>query len=127
MISYETAKRLKQAGFPQPEPAFGQVWYELHVSRYVISSTNNGISGGWEDGETFEDAPFSSMNADIFAPTATDILKELWFRFELTYAAHGKFFIKEWKDLIDKPAIIQQSDDPAEAAALAWLQIHEKT
>jgi hypothetical protein len=27
VVSFETAKRLKNAGFPQPNYEFGQVWY----------------------------------------------------------------------------------------------------
>lgn len=30
IVSFETAKKLKEAGFPQPSPEFGQMWYALH-------------------------------------------------------------------------------------------------
>jgi hypothetical protein len=80
VVSFETAKKLKEAGFPQPEPAFGQVWYKSAGSPIIVTS-------GWEAGFAFV-GPRSAMTQTtymkrfqeqngVFAPTATDILRHI--------------------------------------------------
>ena len=123
VVSFETARRLKEAGFPQPEPEFGQLWHELQDQCYVLGYSAEGlISGFWNGGESFEDANVQSMLADVFAPTATDILEQLPHNF----CIRGKsVFSLEPGDAYN---IGRQfyADNPAEAAALSWLAINEK-
>ena len=40
-VSFETAKRLKEAGFPQPDPEFGQFWYHNAGSQIAIMESND--------------------------------------------------------------------------------------
>ena len=122
VVSFETARRLKEAGFKQPRPEFGQVWFDQDGA-YVIGNVKNDIiSGAWSAGDCFTDASISSMLADVFAPTATDILEQLPHNF----CIRGKsVFSLEPGDAYN---IGRQfyADNPAEAAALAWLAINEK-
>ncbi len=76
VVTFETARALKEAGFPQPEPEYLQVWYEefnpfvegwsREDSRHIIGIGRFEI---WH--EDFD------MSEYYFAPTATEILREL--------------------------------------------------
>lgn len=93
-VTFETAKKLKEAGFPQPEPfPVGQVWYCL-------------VYGTW--------FPLPQMRGSnsIYAPTATELLLDGWslVRERIDYcAAKDGVRFTEWVT------------SPAEAAASAWL------
>ncbi len=79
-----TARRLRDAGFPQPEPEFGQIW---HPSRYgglfvyICKGCGNTMElrapAGWS---TWEKPGSDKL---FFAPTAADILRELPDRYVL--------------------------------------------
>ena len=121
-VSFETASRLKAAGFPQPETVQeGQFWYSCIVRktrerelRYINQFDRTGILPT----EFFACYPY-------FAPTATDILAQLGDNYNLTICSQF-FRVEQMK--ADEYFVINywQSDNPAEAAALAWLEIHEK-
>lgn len=113
-VSSPTAQRLKAAGFPQPEPEAGQVWY--HKDGRIFITVFNGS----------EKVDYVPSHAPIicreykkdfladqvfFAPTATDILAAL--------------FPAEIQFQISAMQVLQMALDP-EAAAAAWLEIHEK-
>lgn len=77
-VTFETAKALRDAGFPQPFPAFGQQWYfpetkELFLVTFVYSDGQVDFS--------FEGSPVSMLTAMpegvIFAPQAHDIIEQL--------------------------------------------------
>jgi hypothetical protein len=135
VVSFETAKKLKEAGFPQPEPAFGQVWYESAGSPIIVTS-------GWEAGFAFV-GPRSAMTQTtymkrfqeqngVFAPTATDILRQIqqadeWIRYYLEpetdedgracFLVHREDRRQEAFDLIN----VAGNTNPAEAVAATWL------
>ena len=121
-VSFETAKRLFETGFPQPETVQeGQFWYSCIVRktrerelRYINQFDRTGILPT----EFFACYPY-------FAPTATDILAQLGDNYNLTICSQF-FRVEQMK--ADEYFVINywQSDNPAEAAALAWLEIHEK-
>jgi len=75
-VNFETASRLKAAGFPQPEPEFGQVWYAPGGTVIIIVRTSSRkvdyvidqFSLIYRD---YKDDFF--QNAIVFAPTAADI------------------------------------------------------
>jgi len=110
--SFETAVRLKESGFPQPTPEAGQFWYNpngilfvvylVHeiVELYEIGRRNPSIGHYWEDW--------------TFAPTATDILRELGPLFDLSYDC-AEFWCGDKKGW-----------NPAEAAAEAWIKLNPK-
>lgn len=124
-VSPPTAQRLKAAGFPQPEPEAGQVWYEGQKAYVLGKIEQRQLHGVYLDGECFEACDINAMRDDIFAPTATDILAQLGDNYNLTICSQF-FRVEQMK--ADEYFVINywQSDNPAEAAALAWLEIHEK-
>lgn len=120
IVSFETAKQLKEAGFPQPELRDGQAWYWKHGDPYFLyyhSSVHALLSPiGWAHaGKRI----LSKERRDIFfsetayAPTATDILRELpganlrW---------NGSTFFCKYRGETE-------SQNPAEALAQMWLKI----
>ena len=84
VVTLETAKRLKQAGFPQPEPKVGQFWYDGMFQRLSIASHRMGKDqhlyltpiNAVDWSHYFEAVVMLDDKNDwpIFAPTATDIL-----------------------------------------------------
>lgn len=97
-VTYETAVRLKEAGFPQPAPEAGQFWYgkksagqSVKGSLCVLIGTPTGaLSFSPIDG-----LKNSDNNFFVFAPTATDILKELGFLIYDEAAAQAWLNLKE--------------------------------
>lgn len=120
IVTFETAKRLKDAGFPQPEPATGQIWYgPKDKTAYLINEVSHKtiyfIALGDYGNEEILEA--KHLYLFVFAPTATDILRELQYA-DLTFRS-GKF-------RVTLEHIISSHDNPAEAAAVAWLELYEK-
>jgi hypothetical protein len=68
--SFGKAKDLKEAGFPQPKPQFGQIWYTDRGEVCVCISAR-----------VYRDPRGNKWTIDegflIYAPTATDILRHL--------------------------------------------------
>lgn len=123
----ETSARLKAAGFPQPVPEFGQAWYDdlnrpvsvrVVLPEYVAFSVSNSLENMSADNEFVN-------NYCCFAPTATDIISQIgiWFN-SLTYYGQS-----QWRVHLNEGLLILKHfthTNPAEAAALAWMSIHEK-
>ena len=106
-VSIETAVRLNAAGFPQPEFAFGQLWE-------TIDSRLNAFVGtpGFVLVKTY-------AKKIVFRPTAIDILRELP-HFPIIEYDGGAFTVTSGR-------IHKIDDNSAEAAAMVWLEIYEKT
>jgi hypothetical protein len=139
ILSYETAKRLKEAGFPQPDLSVGQLWYaeavykggNLEHNPLCIAVETYGDSAIVLRRLTCEHhAPDYGGRNEFFCPTATDILKELG-RDKI-----GGFAGKTPESLFYVGTVTSGNvvywthfceANPAEAAALAWLSIHEKS
>ena len=126
-VTFEIAKRLNEGGFPQPEPEFGQFWYHNAGLQIAIMESNDagGHIGkfirffGTVNGSLREKSFFS---VSIFAPTATDILKEIPF-VSLSFEVYEtRFEFRVWEGL----KLIAKHENPHEAAAIAWLSIQEK-
>ena len=125
MVTRQTAIRLKNAGFPQPAPAMGQIWYDAFgVARFVrgrgvaftLFNCNTGVVNLLLEGSTFwEEA--------VFAPTVADILPLLPTTYRIG-AGGGDFVVWEMVDEdTDYASVFNNNAD--EAAALAWLDINE--
>ena len=110
-VTFATAILLKDAGFQQPAPAPGQFWYNKYEDIICWGHTVD----SW--GEPYEDAT-------TFAPTATDILRELNFHHLRPLFGH-KWAIHNHYELGDSFEICT-NENPAEAAAEAWLKLNEK-
>jgi hypothetical protein len=149
IVTFETAKRLKDAGFAQPNPATGQFWYRGSVrifkgpalnqeifgaGAFVVNQMNSKIDHALMcglDGCYDQDWWDVSVLTDkyIFAPTATDILSLPEMK---DVAIRQSFFVGKWVAWIpsDFPSendeIEATQTNPAEACAEAWLKINEK-
>ncbi len=135
IVTFETAVRLKEAGFPRPLPQAGMFGYNdaghLFVRTHDGHTSNNRygsvLLNGGNDNITLSKNDFKFV---VFAPTATDILRELssdcvlgtkklggWIcgSWRLISSDHMKFFVAGMHD-----------ENPAEAAASAWLKLQEE-
>lgn len=118
----ETSRLLFFAGFPQPSPEIGHIWYASSSGAEVVVVGKNLSKVVYREAERVW--KIDLKKAGIFAPTATDIMRELpeW---NLAYTTVFKWIVY-W----DAPGLadpVQFSDkNPAEAAALAWFFENEK-
>lgn len=114
----DTAKRLKEAGLSPVRAEFGQVWYDESGEPFLIAGLT---PSGYSIAKANEFGKKSSLDGCVFAPTATDILRQLPdVPLEIGidyYTLSGE----SWQ--CDKSV---HETNPAEAAAMAWLQIHSK-
>lgn len=105
MVSYEIAKRLKEAGFPQPtETHLGGVWYTSDYYACALVWFREASVG------------VDKLNDAIFAPSATDILQYLpgW-AMQYVEAEWICYYVQnELEDFVGH-------SNPAEAAADAWF------
>lgn len=124
--TYETARALKEAGFPQPEPEFGQVWYDNDGYAFICLDDGYMVSS---PGTVFCPGDLGDM---FYAATVTDILREieLYFQRMPGYSVEisltpliGEFVCRVFEDLpFDGMKPIQCFDvNPAEACASAYL------
>lgn len=120
IVCRDTAQKMKDAGFPQPAPEFGQFWYDGDALNCI----------GFGDFTIH----FPEMNMDgyVFAPTTTDILREIEGR-SLTFFTDKNdeeipfWWQIEYFDCINPESeMISTHQNPAEAAALAWLKKYER-
>ena len=117
IVSFETAVRLKEAGFPQPKPDFGQVWHNPDFGLFVV--VGKWFADNREYKIFYPGTGRSVLKSEArflecaFAPTATDILREMA-DYELLSAATS-----------DLQQFIETITDP-EALAEDWLTLNEK-
>ena len=127
--THETAIHLEAAGFKKPEIQFGQVWYDRERPGEwgMVTSISPGFAFTYNsvDG-SYRRLRFSEIERFSFAPTVTDILKELsivvfshWFEF-----VEGNFQIRIFFQGGGERQYFHSN--PAEACAAAWLEIKEK-
>ncbi len=133
--TYKTARKLADAGFPQPAPAPGQwwgdesgsvfvfrAWIDEGHSYFIVAQT---VSGGRPIIDDYFDA--RDFRGLVYLPTVGDILKELGFWFELLFGGNQTWLICQTKSLSDYPEVVaEHKTSAAEAAALAYLDTHEK-
>lgn len=119
-VSTETAARLNAAGFQQPEFAFGQLW-----------ETPNGREWAFVGTAQFHLLKQHFAKEIVFRPTATDILRELQSHKNYTYSIKiesGMWLVERTFNSIGEfPTLVSSHHNEHEAAAMAWLEIHEKT
>jgi len=124
-VSPETAARLKAAGFPQPVKEIGQTWYSPKGELWIVSGKP------WRDVfETIAKCVTSwewewpdNMEGFAYAPTATDILRELGEAYSLEFSAN-EYAIYYFDS--DGRNYENSHTNPHELCALEWLKIHEK-
>lgn len=131
ITTYQTAKRLKEAGFPQPEFQTGQLWYNQHKALSFIGKKEIAHNGqvfffctSVVTARTEQMIPIN--DGAFFAPTATDILREIESVTFYWHAMRGKFSCSGGSNEKLVSWVNAAHENPAEAAASAWLAINEK-
>lgn len=131
MTTYETALRLKQAGFPQPKPEVHQFWYGLIaqwdellclVGRWGQPGQKTLFSDRYRNEHTYE----SIKKWGTFAPSATDIMQVLGQDYVLWFDDSPK--VMKWCCAKTSSTIHEASapilhENAAEAAAAAFLNL----
>lgn len=121
-VTPETARRLKEAGFPQPEfPQPGFVFYGNSNKRSHLVFDNE-LCCSYKNGVRLFVERYKIENL-VFAPTATDIMQHLpgW----ALVHVKGEWICYNRSDEFSEFAF---DTNPAEAAAKAWFfeQSHAK-
>lgn len=118
-----TARRLRDAGFPQPEYKFGQYWRTEDGRHDAFCGSKS-----WA---TFEDWVKTKKISIVFAPTATDILRELGDGYRLCCLDWRGWIVEKEKytsfedqayEYVAESYPITNDENPAEACAKAWLE-----
>lgn len=131
IVTFETAKALKAAGFPQPEPKFRQSWYDKSFPNVEMVYVKKAFKSDYFIFRDQEGGRQNYYDVDIavdlvFAPTATDILREL----KGCCLFSGAGFIVDAPSQFTKAMLLTTWDEnyynpnPAEAAAQAWLKLN---
>lgn len=126
----ETARRLADVGFPQPEPAPGQWWSIAAELVYVSASRPNYftvvrfLTGARPlVDEYFDKGDFNGL---VFLPSATDILRELE-RSSMFWDERTRgFSISTTSNVNLIGWTTTNNANPAEAAAAAYLELYKK-
>ena len=121
IVTFATAQRLKDAGFPQPKPESGQYWYHPHGQLYWIQSVEGEFCTVHAPNVSRQSGWIVDTEGWIFAPTATDILREMP-EHDLTFwHPQQTYYVEDTRN-----GIQWTNNNPAEAAALAYLKLNEK-
>jgi len=119
----ETAWKLKEKGFPQPEPQKGQIWhgkegaYQVMAFQGENSFVNESTVYCHRVGSTqVFDMPLNLFKKFVYAPTPADILKELGKDYNLSFF-EGLFYCVH-DNLMGEA---YSHENPAEACALAYM------
>ena len=117
-VTAQTALQLKAAGFPQPKPAVGQVWYLGNNLKWVMSHDLdrpghfNMSTIGSQFSASF--APGQQLEYMAFAPAAEDILQQMP-GVSIQYDDDGEIFICSISGVPgEMPGVSIQYDDDGE-------------
>lgn len=120
VVSLDKAKELLQAGYPQPDPEFGQVWYDPDNSLVIVM--NHSEESGFtrfcgEDGRGYSDkVGYSDF---VYAPTSDELLKSMPWAYA-SFDEKQNLFVVGSAELERNPDI-QDNENLAEALATVWI------
>ncbi len=126
-VSIETAIRLRDAGFPQPEFKFGQLW-----------ETETGRVFAFVGTSQFALLKVHHLKEIVFRPTVEDILSELAkaqkngkggiVRVDVSAHNGGTLDSTPWFAVytVYGNSVPEFYDNFSEGAAIKWLEIHDK-
>lgn len=126
-VTPQTAQLLKDAGFPQPEPALGQMWGFVRFPEGTARHYKTGIICQYDYQRLviwcgLGEFEWLKPADQTFHPTATDILKEIGEDYTMVSKPTGFFVIYNAGPYHSYAA---KNENPAEAAAKAWLLRNE--
>ena len=127
-VTFETAQKLKDAGFIPDQPKANQIWYGLiqrQDEQLVLLEVLENFSNKYAVDRYGNHHSFGSIEEfGTFAPTATNILYALGQKFVLWFDDSPKvlkWFCCKTGDTIDDVGKPFADDNPAEACAKAYL------
>lgn len=126
VVTPETARKLKEAGFPQPvKVECGEIWYSANDKAFVIicHSARSAVIG-WTGltSSITGTLQLTALQSCTFAPTATDILSDLGNDYHIGML--DGVFVSGLHQFGQSD--LQFNYNPAEAAASAWLEKYAK-
>lgn len=101
VVTFKTAQRLKEAGFPQPAPEAGQFWYNPDFGIFVVGRRSfvDGTTRSifyFETGNVLEVSEVAFLDC-VFAPAVPDILREITHSF--AYIEMKKFAVLAYLEM----------------------------
>lgn len=138
-VTVQTARLLAAAGFPQPAPAPGQWWSNGENFIFVWRKWKDGLDGCFTITEVFYNQPLvrdrfpvSDFTSLVYLPTVGDILAQpiaegygVSRQYDTTESGFSWVCAPmEWS-MPDMVSAMHETS-AAEAAALAYLDLHEK-
>lgn len=130
IVTFETANRLKEAGFPQPSEILKgndakNRWNLFYVSPEY--EDEEGINVGPFTADRIEDIRGFGDPCEVvaFAPTATDLIPPGWHLVRAPKESAADY-AGEWTCSAIDVDCWYHNDNPAEAAAFAWLHVNSK-
>ncbi len=119
----KTAELLKNSGFKQPKPNRGQAWYSITDICVIVTGEKEGrILVANKNGDGIVEVDIPQFVEDFkFAPTAPDILAEMKNHWVLEFwSLSGEWICRHIQ------GATFYCKNPAEAAAMAWLEKYAK-
>lgn len=125
IVTAKTALALKRLGFKQLKPERGQSWYTINDTEIIVTGCKGEhVFCATKDGEYVVEIDVLHFGDFAYAATATDIL--WWLGQDWTLDAD--WAKQEWLcwaiSSVSKSTF--RHKNPAEAAALAWLEKYAK-
>lgn len=131
-LSAKTARRLKEAGFPQPTPAVGQWWYLGENLQFL--QTRHIEAGGVMIGDFCIFTPWSHVTKSLSAAQVLEFCAYCPADAELLAALGGKFragtgqggFVVWSESAYGENEYVIFGDTLSHCLSSAWLQTKEK-
>jgi hypothetical protein len=118
-----TSRRLKESGFPQPEPAPGQVWYTANNEQFIcIRDQGSHFTIAWIKTGGMGELRKGALASCVYAPSDADILRELGNDYHI--GVLNGVFVAGLHQFGQSD--LQFNENPAEACAMAWEAKNQK-
>lgn len=131
IVSFETAKALKEAGYPQPDFETGQVWYNWNEVATCIGPMGwkRGYRHLFSLGSGDKACMIPVSDGSFYAPSATEIIGQISLA-ESSANLHcchdGDVVREEWQASGGFQTMSGFSENPSEAAAELYIKMNSK-
>jgi hypothetical protein len=125
VVSFETAKALKAAGYPQPEFDTGQVWYNWNEVATCIGPMGGkkGYRHLFSLGSGDKACMIPVSDESFYAPSATEILEHVG---KENPGARLYFEVGLWNAFDGWRNLSPNHENPAEAAAQLFILLNKQ-